>query len=34
MGDAARGLVEGSRGATDRALAEIAKYLPAASPGK
>jgi 3-deoxy-D-manno-octulosonic-acid transferase len=34
MGDAARALVEGSRGATDRALAEIAKYLPAASPGK
>jgi 3-deoxy-D-manno-octulosonic-acid transferase len=34
MGDAARGLVEGSRGATDRALAEITKYLPAASPGK
>jgi len=34
MGDAARGLVEGSRGATDRALAEIAKYLPPASPGK
>jgi 3-deoxy-D-manno-octulosonic-acid transferase len=34
MGDAARGLVEGSRGATDRALAEIAKYLPATGPGK
>jgi 3-deoxy-D-manno-octulosonic-acid transferase len=34
MGEAARSLVEGSRGATDRALAEIAKYLPAASPGK
>jgi 3-deoxy-D-manno-octulosonic-acid transferase len=34
MGDAARGLIEGSRGATDRALAEVAKYLPAASPGK
>jgi 3-deoxy-D-manno-octulosonic-acid transferase len=34
MGEAARGLVEGSRGATDRALAEIAKYLPAAGPEK
>jgi 3-deoxy-D-manno-octulosonic-acid transferase len=32
MGDAARGLVEGSRGATDRALSEIAQYLPAAGP--
>jgi 3-deoxy-D-manno-octulosonic-acid transferase len=34
MGDAARGLIDGSRGATDRALAEIAKFLPAASPGE
>jgi 3-deoxy-D-manno-octulosonic-acid transferase len=31
MGETARGLIEGSRGATDRALAEIAKHLPTAS---
>ena len=31
MGDAARELVESSRGALDRALAEIAKYLPGAA---
>lgn len=34
MGDAARGLIEGSRGATDRALSEIAKYLSATGPKK
>jgi 3-deoxy-D-manno-octulosonic-acid transferase len=34
MGETARGLIEGSRGATDRALAEIAKHLPKASSEK
>ncbi len=34
MGDAARGLIEGSRGAVDRAHAEIAKYVPAEDPGR
>jgi hypothetical protein len=30
MGDTARQLVEGSRGALDRALAEVRKYLDGA----
>jgi 3-deoxy-D-manno-octulosonic-acid transferase len=34
MGDAARGLIEGSRGAADRALVEIAKYMSAMGPGR
>jgi 3-deoxy-D-manno-octulosonic-acid transferase len=34
MGDAARGLIEGSRGAADRALVEIAKYMPVIGPGR
>jgi 3-deoxy-D-manno-octulosonic-acid transferase len=34
MGETARRLIEGSRGATDRALAEIAKYVPDASSEK
>jgi 3-deoxy-D-manno-octulosonic-acid transferase len=34
MGAAARGLIEGSRGAGDRALVEIAKYMPAMGPGR
>jgi 3-deoxy-D-manno-octulosonic-acid transferase len=34
MGETARGLIEGSRGATDRALAEISKHLPNASSEK
>jgi 3-deoxy-D-manno-octulosonic-acid transferase len=34
MGEAARGLIAGSRGATDRAVAEIAKHLPNASSEK
>jgi 3-deoxy-D-manno-octulosonic-acid transferase len=34
MGDAARGLIEGSRGSADRALVEIAKYMPAMGPGR
>jgi 3-deoxy-D-manno-octulosonic-acid transferase len=34
MGDAARGLIEGSRGAADRALVEIAKYMRATGPGR
>jgi 3-deoxy-D-manno-octulosonic-acid transferase len=34
MGDAARGLIEGSRGAADRALVEIAKCMPAIGPGR
>jgi 3-deoxy-D-manno-octulosonic-acid transferase len=34
MGETARGLVEGSRGATDRALAEIAIHLPTVSSEK
>ena len=34
MGETARGLIEGSRGATDRALAEIAIHLPTVSSEK
>jgi 3-deoxy-D-manno-octulosonic-acid transferase len=33
MGDTAKGLVDASRGATERALAEIAKYLDGAARG-
>ncbi len=34
MGETARGLVEGSRGATNRALAEISTYLPTSANEK
>jgi 3-deoxy-D-manno-octulosonic-acid transferase len=34
MGTAAQGLVESSRGATDRAAAEIAKHLDGAARGR
>ena len=34
MGETARNLVEGSRGATNRALAEMSKYMPMSRDGK
>ena len=34
MGETARNLVEGSRGATNRAMAEISKYVPVSRGGK